>query len=100
MSQAQLLKAVLPVFLVVDHYGQSVLVLVQHISSDDAQVVQGQTAEPVDGQQDVTRHLPDRLLGEETNERRRNQSHAHKREGGGEECPGSRVGLSFFRWSP
>lgn len=49
VSQAQLLKAVLPVFLVVDHYSQGVLVLVQLVAPDDAQVVQGQMAEPVDG---------------------------------------------------
>lgn len=63
MSQAQFLKPMLPVFPVVDHYGQSVLIVVQRVASDDAQVVQGQTAELADGQQDVTRHLSDRLSG-------------------------------------
>lgn len=61
MSQAQLPKAMLPIFPVVDHYGQSVMVVEQNVASDDAQVVQGQTAELVDDQQDVTCHLPDRL---------------------------------------
>lgn len=61
VCQAQFLEAVLPVLLVVDHHGQSVLVLVQRVASDDAQLVQGQAAELVDGEQDVARHLPDRL---------------------------------------
>lgn len=81
----------LPVLPVVDHYGQSVVVIVQHIASDDTQVVQRQTAELVDGQQDVTCHLPDRLVGLKTNERKRNRSHnTRERDGEGEAFPGSR----------
>lgn len=61
VCQAQFLQAMQPVHLVVDHDSQRVLVLVQRGASDDAQVVHGQSAELVDGYQDVARHLPDGL---------------------------------------
>lgn len=63
MSQAQLLESMLPILLVVDHYGQSVFVLVQLGASDDTQVVQRQAAELIDSQQDVPCHLSDGLSG-------------------------------------
>lgn len=63
MCKAQFLQAMLPLLLVVDHHSQSVLVLVQRGASDDAQMVQRQAAELVDGEQDVACHLPDRLQG-------------------------------------
>lgn len=61
MCQAQFLQAMLPVLLVVDHYSQSVLVLVQCGASNDAQMVQRQAAELIDSEQDVACHLLDRL---------------------------------------
>lgn len=65
VGQAQLLQAVLPIHLVVDHDGQRVLVLVQRGASDDPQVVQWQSAELVESYQDVARHLPDGLREKE-----------------------------------
>lgn len=61
VCQAQFLKAILPVLLVVEHQRQSVLVLKEFDSSDDAQLVQRQAAELIGHNQDVACHLPDRL---------------------------------------
>lgn len=63
VCQAQLLKTMLPIFLIIDHDGQSVLVLVQTGAPDDTQVVQGQAAELIDGEEDVASHLLDGLQG-------------------------------------
>ena len=53
----------LSILLIVDHHSQGVLIFIQCGASDDAQVVQRQAAELVDGKQDVTCYLSDRLQG-------------------------------------
>ena len=67
--QAQFLKAVLPLLLVVDHHSQSELVLIQRVAPDNTQPVQRQTAKLVEGKQDVACHLPDRLWYQKTCEK-------------------------------
>lgn len=63
VSQAQLLKAMLPFLLVVDHHSQGILILIQRGASDDTQVVQWQVAELVESNKDVACHLFDSLRG-------------------------------------
>lgn len=63
VAEAQLLQAVVPVPPVVEEDGQRVASLVQFGASDDAQVLQRQMFELVEGHQDVTGHFSYRLHG-------------------------------------
>lgn len=57
VCQAQLLEAMLPILLVVDHHSQGILVIIESVASDDAELVQRKTAELVQRKQDVACHL-------------------------------------------
>lgn len=63
----------LPILLVVHHYSQSILILIQCVASNDTQMVQRQAAELINCEQDVARHLPDRLSDENTRKRNERQ---------------------------
>lgn len=63
VCQAELLKAVLAVFFVVEHHSQGVAVLIKIVAPDHTQVIERETAELIHSEHNVACHFLYRLQG-------------------------------------